>query len=538
VVDVQALGEKFSETIPISIRPTAPLTKTFSPGIIASGKSQKLTLPGSGYLPGTAKYTLLLSRNPALEVVEQLRYVVQYPYGCTEQVVSSAFPQLYYADLASLLRTSDRQAQNANRNVLEAIRTIQLRQLYNGALTLWEGSGEEHWWTTIYAAHFLIEARKAGFDVDASLINTMLNYINSRLRNKTTINYYYNRDQNRRIAPKEIAYGLYVLALASRPNNSAMNYYKANTNILSLDSRYLLAAAYASIGDKKKFAELLPSAFSGEVSVPQTGGSFYSYIRDEAIALNTLIDVDPGNRQIPVMAKHVAQELKNRSWYSTQECAFSFLAIGKMARGLKGNSANAEVRRNGKVVARFDGKDMRYNFTDNSGDVEVTTKGAGDIFFYLEGEGISATGDYREEDSYLAVRKKFFDRNGRQITNGEFKRNDLVIVQLTLSKTFNTVVENVVVTDMLPAGFEIENPRTREIPGMNWIRDAATPTQLDVRDDRINLFVDVTSNKQVYYYAVRAVTPGVFKMGPVAADAMYNGEYHSYNGAGSVRINE
>ena len=70
------------------------------------------------------------------------------------------------------------------------------------------------------------------------------------------------------------------------------------------------------------------------------------------------------------------------------------------------------------------------------------------------------------------------------------------------------------------------------------IRDASTPTQLDVRDDRINLFVDVTANKQVYYYAARAVTPGVFKIGPVAADAMYNGEYHSYNGAGSVRINE
>ena len=67
-------------------------------------------------------------------------------------------------------------------------------------------------------------------------------------------------------------------------------------------------------------------------------------------------------------------------------------------------------------------------------------------------------------------------------------------------------------------------------------RMAPTPTALDVRDDRINLFVDANSYKQTYYYAVRAVSPGVYKMGPVSADAMYNGEYHSYNGAGVIKV--
>jgi alpha-2-macroglobulin len=64
------------------------------------------------------------------------------------------------------------------------------------------------------------------------------------------------------------------------------------------------------------------------------------------------------------------------------------------------------------------------------------------------------------------------------------------------------------------------------------------PTSLDVRDDRIHLFVDLTSQRQVYYYAVRAVSTGKFKLGPVSADAMYNGEYHSYNGGGTVEIIE
>ena len=71
---------------------------------------------------------------------------------------------------------------------------------------------------------------------------------------------------------------------------------------------------------------------------------------------------------------------------------------------------------------------------------------------------------------------------------------------------------------------------------MEWIKDWQVPTSLDVRDDRIHLFVDLTTNRQVYYYAVRAVSTGIYNMGPVSANAMYNGEYHSYNGGGTVKI--
>ena len=412
-----------------------------------------------------------------------------------------------------------------------------MRQLYNGAVTLWDGEGKEDWWTTIYAAHFLLEAKKAGFDVDNSLLSTMLNYINNKLKNKETITYYYNRDQNKKIAPKEVAYGLYVLALAGRTNVPAMNYYKANPSILALESRYLLAAAYATAGDKRSFATILPSSFSGEQSVPQSGGSYYSDVRDEAIALNALIDVDPGNAQIGTMVKHVADKLKTRKYLSTQERSFAFLALGKHAKAANASTATAEIKINGKVIAKVDGGqwtgDMKALGNNN---IEVATKGNGRLYYFWQAEGISASGAYKEEDSYLKVRKRFYDRNGKSITSNTFKQNDLIIIGVTLERSFNTPIENVVITDLLPAGFEIENPRTKEIPGMDWIKDAMTPTALDVRDDRIHFFVDANSNKQTYYYAVRAVSPGNYKMGPVSADAMYNGEYHSYNGAGVVRV--
>ncbi|WP_207515498.1 alpha-2-macroglobulin family protein [Longitalea luteola] len=538
-VEVQGLGEKFTDETEISIRPASPLQVVTGSGSFTGGNAQRINIPLNDFLPNSTDYQLVVSRNPALELGKQLRYLVEYPYGCTEQTVSIAFPQLYFGDLADQLHSNKENKSSANWNVLEAIRKIKLRQLYNGAITLWDGEGSEDWWATVYAGHFLLEAQKAGFEVDKNVLNGILNYMNNRLKNKETALYYYNQSQKKKIAPKEVAYSLYVLALAGKPNVSAMNYYKANPVLLSLDSKYLLSVAYAVAGDKAKFKELLPSSFSGEISVAQTGGSYYSDIRDEAISLNALLDADPSNAQIPVMAKHVADKLKQRNWYSTQECSFSFLSLGKIARAANKATVSADVKVNGKTVGSVAGSPLKLTAKQLGGtNIEISSKGEGHLYYYWQSEGISASGTYREEDNFIRVRRRFFDRYGRSVDGNTFTQNDLVVVQITLEKAYSGDVDNVVISDILPAGFEIENPRTKEIPGMEWIKDASTPTALDVRDDRINLFDDLRSNRKVYYYAVRAVSPGNYKMGPVSAEAMYNGEYHSYNGGGVIRVNK
>jgi uncharacterized protein YfaS (alpha-2-macroglobulin family) len=536
-VSVNALGEKFTEETEIAVRPPSTLQKLSGRGSIAGGSSQTITIPQNDFMPGSYKYDLVVSRSPVAQVADQLRYLVTYPYGCTEQTVSSAFPQLYYGDFADALKLNPENKQNAAYNVAEAIRKIKMRQLYNGAVTLWDGEERADWWTTVYAAHFLIEARKAGYDVDNSLVETMLSYLSSRLKMKETIDYYYNRDQNRKIAPKEVAYSLYVLSLANRPQASTMNYYKASGSLLALDSRYLLSAAYAVAGDKRSFTSLLPSTFSGEESVQQTGGSYYSALRDEAIALNALVDVDPGNGQIPQMVNHVTTRLKGDRWLNTQERAFSFLALGKVARNAARSTVTAEIKVNGKTIANVSDKDWKgNNELLKSGKIDIVTKGSGLLYYSWIAEGISMSGAYKQEDSYLKVRRQFYDRNGKPLTATTFKQNDLIIIGITLEKSYNNDIQNIVITDLLPAGFEIENPRTKEIPGMDWIKDGVEPTALDVRDDRIHFFVDSYQPKQKYYYAVRAVSLGRFKQGPVSADAMYNGEMHSYHGAGMVRI--
>ena len=284
---------------------------------------------------------------------------------------------------------------------------------------------------------------------------------------------------------------------------------------------------------------MLPQAFAGETSVAVTGGSFYSPLRDEAIALNCLIEAEPNNAQIPVMAKHVSSRLKNERYLSTQENAFGFLSMGKLARGANSSNITASVKLNGKEIGTMTGRPLQLTASQlTGGTVQVSANGSGRLYYYWTAEGIGNGTGVKEEDNYLKVRKRFYNRNGQLITGNSFEQNDLVIVAITLENAYDRRIDNVVITDMLPAGFEIENPRTKEIPGMSWIKNESYPEHLDVRDDRINLFTSFGSGSQTYYYAVRAVSPGTYQMGPVMADAMYNGEYHSYNGAGVIRVTQ
>lgn len=538
-VEVNALNEKFVDETDITVRPPASLQKITDAGTIVAGGSAKVTFAMDKFMPGSADYQLVLSKNPALEIADQMYALVNYPYGCTEQTVSAAFPQLYYGDLADLLKFDKNAKANANYNVQVAIQKIKMRQLYNGAITLWDGEGTENWWATVYAAHFLLEAQKAGFDVDRSLQDNIYQYLTNRLKTREFVTYYYNSNQKKQIAPKEVAYSLYVLALAGKPQVSTMNYYKQNTEMLALDSKYLLSAAYAIAGDRGKFKEMLPTSFTGEVASKETGGSFYSDLRDEGIALNAVLEVDPNNPQIGTMSKHVSHELKTRYYLSTQERAFGFLALGKIARQANNSNLSVSIKVNGKEISKTDGSNLKLSSKQLGGsNVEISTTGTGRLYYFWQSEGITKDGSFKEEDSYLKVRKKFYDRYGRAISGNSFKQNDLIIVGITLENSYSRYIDNIVITDMLPAGFEIENPRTKEIPGMDWIKNESTPEHLDVRDDRVNMFVSIGSQPQTYYYAVRAVSPGTYVMGPVMADAMYNGEYHSYNGAGSISISE
>ncbi|MEZ4887285.1 MAG: MG2 domain-containing protein [Chitinophagales bacterium] len=546
IVTVNALGETFTSVTEMTVRPPASLQKRSGSGMVKGGKAENLSM-GSDFVPESIEGKLLVSNSPLAEFAGSLEYLVGYPHGCVEQTISKAFPQLYLSELTKNIGQKMRTAtgptsNNPNYNVQEAIKKLQSMQLSNGGMSYWPGGEEANTFGSVFAAHFLYEAKKAGFDVNEKALTSLNKYMKQMLRSKETMTYYYydsnGQTQTREIAPKDIPYALYILAMIGEPDVATMNYYKANQNLLAIDGRYLLASAYMLAGDRAKSSQVLPANFTGETSKKVFDRSFYSPLRDRAIALNALVESDPDHPQIGILAKQLADDFRKTRWLNTQERVWTLLALGKVAKAANKGSVSATVQVGGKTVGTYSGKeDLVLSYADLKGDkVSIDAKGDGQLYYFWGIEGLTADGSYKEEDSFLKVRKTFYDRAGRVINDLTVKQNDLVVVKLSLTSTGAASVENVVVTDILPAGFEIENPRLNTMPNMEWIKDAATPDHQDFRDDRVNFFVTATSKPKDFYYMVRAVSPGEFVMGPASADAMYDGEYHSYHGGGMVTV--
>lgn len=536
VVTVKGLGETFTNETEMSVRPPASLQKIYVAGQVNAGNTQAIPLPND-FMPATLKGKFIVSNSPLVQFSKNLDALVQYPFGCVEQTTSAAFPQLYYADLVKSVSGTNNADMNPSYNVQQAILKLQSMQLSSGALAYWPSGSGESWWGSVYAAHFLLEAKKAGYEVNRTTVDRLLRYMTAKLGKKETEILYYNKNLKREIAAKEIPYSLYVLAIAGQADVPAMNYYKAHQEQLSLDSKYMLAAAYAVAGMPDKARQVLPPAFAGEVSEPSDGGSFYSYTRDQGMALFALLEINTDNSQVATLSRMLAERLNKQPYLNTQENVFGILAMGKMARRANQTVGTAEVVVNSSVRATTKGESITTDLGKvGTANLQLRTKGKGSFYYFAELSGISATGTVKEEDSYLKVRRSYFTRNGAPITSNTFKQNDLIVVRLTVQSQNAITIQNVAITDMLPAGFEIENGRLYEMQGLPWIKDNNAPDYTDIRDDRINMFTNAANTPKNYYYMVRAVSPGTYQLGPVMADAMYNGAYHSYNGAGVVKV--
>ncbi len=542
-IEVKAGGDTYTHHTDITVRPNSPLLKLTGSGVIKGAQTQSVQMEELNFIPSTVRRKLVVSKSPMTEFTKDFSYLLRYPYGCIEQTTSQGFPLLYFSDLSEETMDSDNQQLNANYVVNEVIKRIYLMQLYSGGFTYWPsssyGRSRETYWGSVYATHFLVEAQRAGYEVDRTVLRKALEYLRKKANEKEVIDYYYTYTEKRPIYPRASLYALYVLALGGEPQMSTMNFYLSKQEFLTTDSKYLLTAAYVLAGDPSKRSSLIRTNFTPESKIRSTGGSFYSPLRDEAIALTALLDVDPTNPEIPVMAKHVSDALKGRSWYSTQERAFALIALGRIAREAANTTVTAEVKAGGDGVGSYNNSREPLTLADPEldGPISIETEGEGTLYYFWETQGISKDGSFVEEDNYIRAKRTFYREDGSVANLRDIQQNDRLIVKLSVSNIFSSNIENVVVTDMLPACFEIENPRFGELPNYRWVRDASTPDYSDFRDDRVHLFVDLYRGFTThYYYVVRAVSKGTYNLGPVAADAMYNNEYHSYSGGGKVVV--
>ncbi len=533
---------KSEELIEIGVRPVTPYTVTTKSGTIKAGETLNLSIPND-YYPKLTKSNLVISKLYASSYSGMLKKLVEYPHGCLEQTVSKAFPLLYLGDLANLVSKNTFAQSNPIYYINEAINKVSSMQRWDGGIAYWISDEQSQYWTSVYAAHFLISAKKANYQVNSEVLNKLMRYLQKRSKQNVLVDYNYytnNSITSKKIANKNNIYALYVLAMAGKPDISTMNYYKANKNILTGDTRYLLAGAYAYSGRMNIFNELTNEALNFEQNTRSLGNDFDSYIRSNAIMLYVLADLNPNDAKIPKLVKFLntnAIELKKAE--STQDLAFTLLALGKVAKGQENSNVDINIFVDGKVIKSSKNSDLSLDegeFKSNSISVKATGKGL--MYYYFTIEGITKT-KIENYDRNIKVRREYLDYKTKGGVNLEnTTQGQLLYCKITITSAAQTV-NNIAITNLIPACLEIENPRLPEVNRATFQSDKLMNVRnIDIRDDRLNLFTDIQDwQTREYYFMVRVSYRGKFSNPAISAEAMYApSEYASLNGSGKFEI--
>ena len=518
------------ETVELPNRPGKPLLTRHGSGFVKADLPTKLKLP-TDWVEGTAQYDLKLSSAPGIRLAGGIQYLLSYPYGCVEQTTSKLFPMLYFADLAKFVQPEIFGTRGHEYFIAEGILKLSSMQLPSGAFVFWQGYPDVHPWGSVYASHFMVEARKAGYHVSDDVYNRMIEYLRRTAREATNEN---DRGISR-------IYAAYVLAKAGELDKSILNNLKLlNLELIPLYSRFQLAAAIALTTGVDDALWLIPVEIHPLQFEPETGGYFDSDIRANSILLDVLSDIAPDNPSIPELVKVISEKIHIGGWYTTQSNAWALMALGKYFRSQETPNYTGTVVVNGKRYRQFGTEDVTVSDIALGGrEIEVSISGQGTCYYYWQASGVSAERAVREFDNRLQVRREYLNSNGEPLESGTIRLGDQVVAKVT-AEALDKGLENVIINDLLPSCFEIENPRILTSGKLYWLpQGTQAPSYMDVRDDRMLLFTNLQPrNRFVYYYSLRVISRGDITIPPVAAECMYAPTIASSASSGQIMISD
>lgn len=509
-------------------RPPQPLKTIHGSLTVSSDSAVIFSIPDDWY-EGTGRYAVRTASLSTVTLARQIQHLLSYPYGCLEQTTSRVFPLLYFDDIARFAQPGIFGGHGHEYFIQEGIDRIQSMSASDGRFTYWPGHHDVHYWSSVYATHFLVEARKAGYDVNDQLYDMSLTMMTRIARGQQT-------DEGRDVAVR--VYAALVLAKAGKMDNRTLNYLRTlHTDELAAFSTFQLAMVFALSGDTEYARTLVPVDIQPANFDPETGGNFSSGIRTNAILLDMLMETDPSSPTIPVLAKSLLEDARLGRWYTTQETAFALMALGKYLKGQQPPDFTGRIEIVGDTTYAIDTSAFMLERRDLGGkDVRVSITGFGPCYVYWQSTGVSPDLDIDEYDRGIKIRRTYFTADGREQLLDDVRPGDQVVCCIT-AESQSTTLANVVISDLLPGCFEIDNPRLAGSPSMRWIQHRNSRLDyMDVRDDRLLLFADIREDQQFnYYYSLRCIAAGNFIVPPVAAECMYNPTIAGAASSGHVR---
>ncbi len=517
-------------------------------GSVAAGSSRTVDLQiPEATNPQARSVVVSLMPSMAGSLLGALDELVNYPYGCTEQTVSSFVPNLL------VLRTLDQLgvAPTERMSALDRISRDGLARL----VRLQHDDGEWGWWRTddghpfmtAYALYGLLEARAADMQVPYDA-----------LRNGTTA-------LARQLAatpamvPELKAYAAYVLTRAKaadmQPRHEGFSLdalvaelWQRRSDISPYGQAWLLLALHGA-GDKR--AGELAGVLSTRAQVrgdlawwPSDGdpllGDWGDATADATAAVvQALAAARPDDPLIePAVRWLMANRQGGMAWNSTKQTAMVLYGLLEAMKGR--NERPTPVT----VTVSAGGQSQQVSFTPadwtrafpaivtlpaGAGTTPVTIGTAGgpaywtaSARYYDTAEGLERTGSRT-----LAVSRRYallapVRRNDRVVYEdrtyaGTAAPGDLILVRLVVAGSNDW--RYLMIEDPIPAGTEaVTRPDLLELARPpEWTYGS----HREYRDDRVALFLDALDGRAEFAYLLRVTTPGQFRAMPTQVSPMY-----------------
>ncbi len=506
-------GGAFTQEIEMPVRSAWPSITVGGSGVFEHGTT-KLDIPIDDFT-GELSGTLTLANTPAVNLTRAVQYLKAYPYACLEQTISGAWPFLILPDAVAELDPLITNDHALRERTDGAINRIQSMQLYDGSFASWPGTNTTYNWGSVYAAHFLLTAKNAGVNFPEEILTGAMNWVRQFLASMPA--YTYSGEEQDDMTAK--AYAVYVLALNGERPLGWIEYIRENTGLLKPSGHVYLAGAQSLVdGNADALRDLHIGRHTG-----YSGRTLESETRNTAALLSMWLDVEPQAPEVTELAQRLAGLGSNGSWFSTQDNAAAMVALARYNVEAAGAKSDIHAR---VTTETSDKALLTYDNQTASKKIDELPKGS-TILIEADGTGQgcyswSITGfpkrQPKAERRNVNVECVYFDEKGRAVDLRQPIAHGSVI-QVVLTVKPSMTVNSVALNYLLPAGFEIENPRLED-GAQNQAGTYGVVS--DVRDDRLVLFFDRLEGERSYGFKVRAVTRGKFRVPQVSAYGMYD----------------
>jgi hypothetical protein len=500
--------------VAMQVRPSNPMMLSMADQFIEEGQSWSANYQPLGML-GTNQATIELSTLPALNLEQRADYLIRYPHGCVEQTTSSVFAQLFLPDL---LKVGESRSYEIQQNINTAIGKLRNFQTSDGGFAYWPGKLTSHEWGSNYAGHFLQMAKRKGYEIPKDMLQAWKRF-QTKLANEwvqSGNSYRYSRYDLIQ------AYRLYTLALAGDVAMSAMNRMRELTD-LSVQAKWMLANAYAQAGHADVANALIANTATSISDYRESGGTFGSSIRDEAIILETLSKLGRKKEAFEVLNRLATSLGDPDKWMSTQTTAYCLIGVAAYTADFPAaSSLSARITIDGKThELQTAGYFAQYTLgqADSKASFEVESMNEAPVYARLLRQGIPLEGIEFPENTNLAITVSYYDANNQVIDINKLKQGTdfKVIVEVSNPGTKGSL-DQLALTQIFPSGWEILNSR---LAGDAESKDGAT--YKDIRDDRILTYFDLAAGKTKRFEVnINAAYQGKYYLPAVQAEAMYD----------------